>query len=120
MSKTSGNSKLEEVSITLKGLSNFDFSIEALLTQFICLPAKNQIINLIKNDSKFLKDLELADTGSSDKTELIIGSDFCCALLTGTVKIGKIWHQLAFKVNSAGFEIVPYHGKMFLPQILVL
>ena len=71
MNKTCENSKLERVSINLKGASNFKFSTEALCTQFTCLPLKNQPITFARNNFEFLKDLELADTGSSDDIELL-------------------------------------------------
>ena len=38
----------------------------------------------------FLKDLGLADTGSSDDIKLLIGSDFYWAFLTGNVRLGKL------------------------------
>ena len=93
---------------------------EAIWTLFICLPVKYQLIKIAKNNSKFLKDLELPDTGCSDNSELLPSSEFYCALLTGIVKKGKAWSQLTYKVNSVRFEIVPYPEKMFLLQILVL
>ena len=37
-----------------------------------------------------MKDLELADTGSSDDIELIIGSYFYWAFVTGNVRLGKV------------------------------
>ena len=66
MNKSCENSKLERVSINVKGASNFKISIEALCTPFIYLPLKKQPITFSKNNFEFLKDLELADTGSSD------------------------------------------------------
>ena len=69
---------------------NFKFSIEALSTPFISLPLKNQPITFAKNNFEFLKDLELADTDSSDDIELLIGSDFYWAFVTGNVRLGKL------------------------------
>ena len=37
-----------------------------------------------------MKDLRLADTGSSDDIKLLIGSDFYWAFLTGNVRLGKL------------------------------
>ena len=37
-----------------------------------------------------MKDLELADTDSSDDIELLIGSDFYWAFVTGNVRLGKL------------------------------
>ena len=69
---------------------NFKFSIEVLSTPFISLPLKNQPITFAKNNFEFLKDLELADTDSSDDIELLIGSDFYWAFVTGNVRLGKL------------------------------
>ena len=41
-----------------------------------------------------MKDLELADTGSSDDIKLLIGSDFCRAFVTGNIKLGKVGEPL--------------------------
>ena len=90
MNKTCENSKLERVSTNLKGASNSKFSIEALCTPFICLPLKNHPIMFVKNNFEFLRDLELADTCSSDDIELFIGSDFYWAFVTGNVTLGKV------------------------------
>ena len=90
MNKTCENSKLERVSINLKGASNFKFSIEALCAPFICLPLKTQPVTFAKNNFEFLRELELADTGSSDDIELLIGSDFYWAFVTGNIRLGKV------------------------------
>ena len=50
--------------------------IEALSTQFICLPVKNQLVNFAKARFDDLKDSKLADLGSTDEIELLIGSMF--------------------------------------------
>ena len=81
----------------MKGASNFKFSIEALCTPFICLPLKNQPITFAKNNFEFLKDLELADTGSSDDIELLIGSDFYWAFVMGNVRLGKVGEPVGVK-----------------------
>ena len=52
------------------------FPIEALSTQFICLPVKNQLINFAKARFDYLKDFKLADLNSTDEIELLIGSIF--------------------------------------------
>ena len=75
---------------TKESVYNFEFSIEALSTPFISLPLKNQPITFAKNNFEFLKDLELADTDSSDDIELLIGSDFYWAFVTGNVRLGKL------------------------------
>ena len=50
--------------------------IEALSTPFICLPVKNQLINSAKTRFDYLKDLQLADSGSVDEIDLLIDSYF--------------------------------------------
>ena len=90
MNKTCQNSKLKRVSKNLKGASNFKFSTEALCTPFICLHLKNQPITFAWKNFEFLKDLELADTGCSDDIELLIGSDFYWAFVTGNVRLRKV------------------------------
>ena len=89
LSKTTENSKLDRVYITLKRVSNFEFCIEALCTPFICHLIKNQSINLVQNNYDYFKDLRLAESGSNDDIELLIGC-FYWPVVTGKVKIGKI------------------------------
>ena len=89
MSKTTENSKLGRVFITLKGEYNFDFCIEALCTPYICLSIKNQSINFVRNNYNHFKDLQLVDSGFNDDIQLLIGSDFYWSMVTGNVKIGK-------------------------------
>ena len=50
------------------------FPIEALSTQFICLPVKNQLITKARFD--YLKDFKLVDLNSTDEIEVLIGSIF--------------------------------------------
>ena len=54
------------------------------------LPLKNHPIAFAKNNFEFLKDSELADTGSIDDIKLVIGSDFYWAFVTGNVRLGKV------------------------------
>ena len=89
LSKTTENSKLDRVYITLKGVSNFEFCIEALCTPFICHPIKNQSINLVQNNYDYFKDLQLAESSSNGDIELLIGC-FYWPMVTGKLKIGKI------------------------------
>ena len=47
-----------------------------------------------KDSFKFLRGLELADPGSSDDIELLLGLDFYWAFVTGSVKLGKVGEPL--------------------------
>ena len=55
LSKSTENSKLGRVYITLKKEPNFEFCIEALWSSFICLPIKNQSISFAQNGYDHLK-----------------------------------------------------------------
>lgn len=46
MTKTIDNSKLDRVSVTLKGVSNFEFCIETLFSPFICLTISLSVFKL--------------------------------------------------------------------------
>ena len=83
-------SRLDRVIINLKNKENKIFEIEALCKDFICLPIKNQPINLVKSKFEFLNNLQLADSGYSEEIHLSIGSDFYWSIVTGAVKVGKI------------------------------
>ena len=65
------------------------FLFEALSTPFICLPIKNQLINFAKTHFDHLKDLQLADSGSTDEIDLLICFDFYWSVVTGKTKTGK-------------------------------
>jgi len=102
MHKTTENSKLDIVSLNLKGAANFDFCIEALCTPFICLLIKNKPIQVAKNKSEHLKDLKLADSGSNDDIELLIGGDFYWSLVTGDIKRGEIAEPVGVEIKAFG------------------
>ena len=89
MSKTIEISKLYRVSINLKRACNFEFCIEALCTLFF-LPLNISLL-ISQSNYEHFKDLKLADSGSNNDIELLIGSDFCRSMVTGNVKIGKKW-----------------------------
>ena len=78
--------ELEKVSFNLKCPKEV-LKIEALVTEFICLPIKGQTKNC--SNFEFLKNIELAETNSTENVDLLIGSDFYWHLVTGRVKFGK-------------------------------
>ena len=78
--------ELEKVSFNLKCPKEV-LKIEALVTEFICLPIKGQTKNC--SNFEFLKNIELAETNSNENVDLLIGSDFYWHLVTGRVKFGK-------------------------------
>ena len=83
-------STLEKVYFNLKNESEQTFPIEALSTPFICLPVKNQLINFAKTRFDYLRGLQLADSGSTDEIDLLIGSDFCWSVV---YKKNKNWQK---------------------------
>ena len=85
----SKKSTLEKVRFNLKNESEKTFPIEALSTPFICLPIKNQLLNIAKTRIVYLDDLQLADWRSTDEIDLLIGSNFYWSLVTGKTKTGK-------------------------------
>ena len=46
-----------------------------------------------------MKDLELADTGSGDDIELLIGPYFYWAFATGNVRLGKVGEPVGVKIK---------------------
>ena len=50
--------------------------MEVLCKPFICSPITNQPVKYAKNNFEFLKDLNLADAGTMEETDMLIGSDF--------------------------------------------
>ena len=72
----SKQSTFEKIWFNLKNELEQTLPIEALSTPFICLPIKNQLINFAKTCFDYLKDLQLADSGSTDEIDLLIGCNF--------------------------------------------
>ena len=62
--------------INLKINSSKNFRMEVLCKPFICSPITNQPVKYAKNNFEFLKDLNLADAGTMEETDMLIGSDF--------------------------------------------
>ena len=56
----------------------------------MCPPIKKSSINFVQSNYDHFKDLQLADSGSNDDIELLIGSDFYWCVVTGNVKVCKI------------------------------
>ena len=55
----------------------------------IYLSTCNQLINFTKTRFDYLKDLQLADSSSTDEIDLLIGSSFYWSVVTGKTKTGK-------------------------------
>ena len=75
----------------LKNESEQTFPIGALSTSFICLHVKNQLINFAKTCLTYLKDLQLADLGSINETDPLIGSNFYWSVIN--------WRKLSKRTN---------------------
>ena len=99
----SKQSTLENVCFNLKNESEQTFPIEAFSTPFFCLPIKNQLFNFAKTRFDYLKDLKLADSGSTDEIDLLIGSDFYWSVVTGKTKTGKNNEPVAVETKFGWF-----------------
>ena len=80
--------KLDKVSLNLKGFSNQNFQIKPLCTPFICSPIRNQQIIFAKTQFEYLENL--ADSGLKVDIDLLTGSDYYWPVVTGKVKVGKM------------------------------
>ena len=66
---------------------------------FICLPITNQPVDkYVKNNFEFLKNLNLADSGTME-VDMLIGSDFYRSLVTGKVKMGRTGEPVAIETK---------------------
>ena len=61
----------------------------------ICLPISNHPVKYAKNNFEFLKNLNLADSGTMEE----IGSDFYRSLVTGKVKMDKTGEPVAIETK---------------------
>ena len=95
--------EIGKVCINLKSNFGENFSMEVLCKPFICLPIANQPVKYPKNNFEFLKDLNLADSGTMEEIDMLIGSDFYWSLVTGKVKWVKRENQLLQKPSLVGF-----------------
>ena len=85
--------------------SSENFNKEVLCKPFICLPITNQPVKYAKNNFEFLKDLNLADSGTMEEVDMLIGSNFYWSLVTEKVKIGKTGEPVAYRNQvSLGFK----------------
>ena len=62
-----------KVCISLKINSSKNFNTEVLCKPFICLPSTNQPVKYAKSNFEFLKDLNLADSGTMEEIDMLIG-----------------------------------------------
>ena len=66
----------------------------------IYLSSLKKTVNYVcKEQLWILKDLELADTGSGDDIELLIGPHFYWAFVTGNVRLGKVGEPVGVKIK---------------------
>ena len=98
-SKKLETTELEKVCINLKINSSENFSMAVLCKPFICFPIINQPVKYAKINFKFLKHLNLADSGAMEETDILIGSDFYWSLVTGKVKMGKTGKPVAIETK---------------------
>ena len=60
-------------------------------------------MNFAKTRFDYLKDLQLADSGSTDEIDLLIGSDFYWSVVTGKTKPGKNNEHVAVETKFGWF-----------------
>jgi len=102
---TFGNSKtkssvLEKVSFRLNNNKKESFDMQALCNDVICLPFRNDFLNVKRADFSHLEGIEFADSGESkDDIDLLIGSDFYWSFVTGKVRIGKVGEPVAIETQ---------------------
>ena len=95
-------STLKKVLFNLKNESEQTFPIGALSTSFICLHVKNQLINFAKTCLTYLKDLQLADLGSINEIDPLIGSNFYWSVINWR-KLSKRTNLWLWRLNLVGF-----------------
>ena len=98
-SKKLETTELDKVCINLKMNSSENFSMEILCKSFIYLAITNQPVKYTKNNFEVLKDLNLADSGTMEEIDMLIGSDFYWSLVTGKVKMGKTGKPVAIETK---------------------
>ena len=119
-SKKFETTELEKVCINLKINSCGNFSMEVLCKPFICLPITNQPVKYAENNFEFLKDLNLADSGTVEEIDMFIGSNFYWSLATGKVKMGKTGEPVAIKTKFGWVLYEPLNEKASQVQVTVV
>ena len=119
-SKRFETTELEKVCINLKINSCGNFSMEVLCKPFICLPITNQPVKYAENNFEFLKDLNLADSGTVEEIDMFIGSNFYWSLATGKVKMGKTGEPVAIKTKFGWVLYEPLNEKASQVQVTVV
>ena len=117
-SKKFETTELDKVCINLKMNSGENFSMEVLCKPFICLPITNQPVKYAKNSFEFLKDLNLADSGTKEEIDMLIGFDFYWSLVTGKVKMGKTGEPVAIETKFGWVLNGPLNKR--LPKAMLL
>ena len=79
--------------------SSENFRMEVLCKAFICLSITNQPLKYAKNNFEYLKDLNLADSGTMEEIDMLIGSDFYYSLVKRKVKMGRTGEPVAIKTK---------------------
>ena len=101
--KKKKSSTLSKVGLKLKNHKRKTFEIEALCTDVICLPIRNQPVLKVQNEFSHLKGLNSGDSGVERDIDLLIGSDWYWSLVTGQVKVGRPREPVALKHILVGF-----------------
>ena len=80
--------RLKQYNLCLKFVDNMSIYITALGVPTVCGPISGQRIDLAKEQHPFLRELRLADNGVTNGKGivLLIGADFYCNIVGGTVK----------------------------------
>ena len=94
-SKKFEKTELEKVCIDLKINSDENFSMDVLCKPFICLSIIYLPVKYAKSNFEFFKDLNLANSGTMEEIDTLIGSDFYWSLVTGKVQMGKTREPVA-------------------------
>ena len=94
-SKKFETTELEKVCIDLKINSDENFSMDVLCKPFICLSIIYLPVKYAKSNFEFFKDLNLANSGTMEEIDTLIGSEFYWSLVTGKVQMGKTREPVA-------------------------
>ena len=112
-SKKFETTELDKVCINLKMNSGENFSMEVLCK---C----NQPVKYAKNNFEFLKDLNLADSGTMEEIDMLIGSDFYWSLVIEKVKMSKTGEPVAIETKFDWVLNGPLHEKASQGHVTVI
>ena len=74
----------------------------------------------VKNNFEFLKDLNLADSGTVEEIDMLIDSDFYWSLVTEKVKMGKTGEPVAIKTKFGWVLNEPLNEKASQGHVTVV